>query len=324
MFDRIIKTTITIGDAERVFLSAGGINATTLRGDIYYMRQDFFVKSSVNVGVGGLHTAEIKLFNLSEATAREIQQQGNLIRLEAGYEGKTGVIFEGRISSVTKTKLAVLEPDIITTLFCVSGLEKLEKATINEAIVREDIKDFLLRIARKSNLAAIIDEDVNGVLVNRTFDADISFVLTQLSSEFGFQYYWNEKSLYIKKTTNEPKIVKTYDPTSGILDIPIITEMGVDLRVFLDPSIKNGDGFALSSQFANFDLGGLNFLDRIRGFQVNNANRQVNSDRYQGNYQVLELEHNGSSHENTWETFIRSRGIRSQQVLNKSGRVDIS
>jgi hypothetical protein len=318
--NRIILTTITLGDnQERVFFSSGGRD-----GDFVYMRQDFSIKSSVNVGTGGLHTAEIKLFNLSDSTARELESEGTLIRLEAGYEGATNVIFEGRISSITRTKLAVLEPDIIITLFCVSGLTQLKQASFSETIVREDLRVFLGRLATRIGLTAIIDEDVIGTIVKRTFDSDAGFILSELSAEFSFNYYWTERTMYIKKIKKEIEIVKTYKPTDGILDIPVITERGVDLKVFLDPNIRNGDGFALDSQFVNFEIGGLNFIDRIRGFEVNTANRQINNGRYQGTYQVLELEHTGSSHENTWETFIKSIGVRSQQILKNELRVENS
>lgn len=317
MLDRIIKTTITIGQAERVFLSAGGRD-----GKYSYMRQDFYIKSNVNIGAGGLHTAEIKLFNLNEASAKEIESEGSLIRLEAGYEGKTGLLFEGRVSSVTRTKLAVQEPDIITTLYCVSGLAQMQRSSFSEAIVRQDLKTFLNRLATKVGLVANIDSDVTGEIINRTFDSDIKFILSELGSEFGFNYYWNERSLFIRKIRTEITVVKTYRPEDGILDIPVITERGVDLKVFLDSNIRNGDGFQLDSQFANFDIGGLNFIDRIRGFEVKNSNRQINNNRYQGVFQVLELEHSGSSHDDTWETTIKSKGVRSEQVLKNKLRVD--
>ena len=317
--NRIIKTTVTIGQRDRFFLSSGGRD-----GDISYMRQDFNIKSSVNIGTGGLHTAEIKLFNLNDATARELESEGTLVKLEAGYEGKTGILFEGRISSVTRTKPAVIEADIVTTLFCVSGLSQLKQESFSDAIVREDLKVFLNRLANKIGLTAIIDEDVIGTIVKRTFDASANYILSELGAEFSFNYYWNETTLYIKKIKKEIEIVKTYKPTDGILDIPTITERGVDLKVLLDPNIRNGDGFELSSQFANFDLGGLNFIERVRGFSVNTFTRQLNNGRYSGVYQALEIEHTGSSHENTWETLIKSIGVRSEQILQNEFRVDIT
>lgn len=317
--NRIIKTIVSIGQQDKFFLSSGEKD-----GDISYMRQDFNIKSSVNIGTGGLHTAEIKLFNLNDATARILESEGTLIKLEAGYKGKTGILFDGRISSVTRTKSSVLQPDIITTLFCASGLSKLKKESFSDTIIKEDLKIFLNRLANKIGLVAVIDQNITGSIVKRAFDASANSILSELGAEFSFNYYWSETTLYIKKITDKIKIVKTYKPTDGILDIPTITERGIDLKVSLDPNIRNGDGFELSSKFANFDLGGLNFVERVRGLNVNTFTRQINNGRYSGVYKALEIEHAGSSHENTWETMIKSIGTRSEQILQNEFRVDIT
>ena len=325
--NRVIKTTITIGEEEKIFLSTGGriddeISLTKSAKQVY-MRQDFEVRASANTGVNGMHTAEIKLFNLTDASSREIEKLGTSVVLEAGYEGETNGLFEGTINSVTRTKLGLQDSDIITTLFCVSGIEALQEKSFSEAVNFEDLRSFLARLAQEVGLNLVIDKEIEGAIFDTTFSNDIKSILRELSTEFNFTYYWTLSKLIVKaiKPTNQIKIVKQYTPADGLLDIPIITEKGIDLRIFLDPNIRNGDGFQLTSKFVKFNVGALNFADRIRGDQINTFSRRLNNDRYQGVYEALEITHSGSSHEDTWETFIVALGAQGKEIINAVSRV---
>lgn len=321
--NRLIKTTITIGQDKKVFVSSGGRNPD---GTVY-MRQDFSAKSSINIGANGLHTAEISLWNLGDKSSKQIETDGFLVTLEAGYAGKTGNIFEGRISSVTRTKPSAADPYIITTLYCVSGINYLQKASFSDPIIFEDLRSVLEKLASSLGLNAIIDTQVQGN-IDRTLDGDALDILKDLGSEFNFNFYWTETNLYIKAVLpiDQVPIVKKYSPESGLLDIPVITEMGVNLKVFLDPNIHSGDGFSIDSKFSNFNIGGLNFIDRVRGNQIKtfSSSRKINNDRYQGNYQALEITHRGSSHENVWETQIEAMGAYNLQNINNTQRISIS
>ena len=315
---RIIRTTIKLGKENKVFTSQDG-----RFGDLVTMRQDFEVKAFVNIGATGLHTAKIQLFNLTNETSKKIEQVSQLVLLEAGWEGNFGKIFEGRISSVGRTKPSVSNPDIVTTLYCVSGLETIQKGTFGETIIFEDILSFLGRLAERLGLFLTADSDIQGVVSNQTFYGDIISVIKDLSTEFGFDFYITETNLVVKSTSEKPSI-KVYDPTSGLLDIPVVTEMGVDLKVLLDPFINPGDWFNLDSKFANFEIGNLEYLDRVRGNQFKTFGRQVNNNRYQGTYRALELLHFGSSHEDIWETLIKGQGLYNVQDINNTKRLSIT
>ena len=315
---RLIRTTIKFPQEEKVFLSKDG-----RFGNLVTMRQDFEVKAFVNVNSSGLHTAQIKLYNLNDTTSKKIEKAGQLVLLEAGWEGSIGKMFEGKISSVGRTKPTVSNPDIVTTLFCVSGIDILQKGIFGETVVFEDLVEFLAKLAARLDLFLVIDKDIVGAIVNQTFYGDVISIIKDLSSEFGFDFYITEKNLIVRSTSEKPSI-KTYDPSSGLLDIPVVTEMGVDLKVFLDPFINPGDWFNLDSKFANFQIGGLEFLDRVRGNQFKTFGRQINNNRYQGTYRALEILHFGSSHEDTWESLIKGQGLYNVQDLENSKRLSLT
>ncbi len=335
--NRVIKTVISFDEAgtmKKTFESRGGrIQELTLNlnGRIdqevlgVYMRQDFSVTLFPNAAGGGLGTAEISLYNLSDDSSREIEAKGLYVSLEAGWEGKTGELFYGKISSVTRTKKESGSTDVITTLYCKMGLDILQKGmfqgNFNELT---DILSVLGQIATSAGLSLQADSQIQGAVEGVTYDGDIVNILAKLSTQFNFNFYFTQKYLVVKAILpfNQIKVVQYYSPTSGLLDIPVVTEKGVDLKVFLDPQIRSGDGFELSSKFANFNIGALNYVNRVRGQFLNTFSAPLNNNRYQGIYQALSIYHDGSSHENTWETNISAMGAVQFQAINKTLRLD--
>jgi hypothetical protein len=304
---RFIKTTIKLGDETKTFISKDGrING------LVFMRQDFMIRAYVNVGASGLHTAEIKLYNLTDKTAKLLEENSTLVLLEAGWEDSYGKIFEGRISSVGRTKPTV----------CVSGLEKIQLNSFADTIRNESLKSFLERLADKLGLTLSIDKDVVGNITDTSFNNNAISILKELSTEFNFDFFMTETTLFIKGL-GQKKSVKKITPDSGLLDIPVVTELGIDLKTFLDPFLKCGDWFDLDSNFSSFNIGNLEFIDRVRGNQFKTFGRQLNNNRYQGSYRVLEMIHAGSSHDNTWETLITGQGLYNINNLNKIKRLDI-
>jgi len=338
--NRVIKTTVAFDEAgieKKTFESRGGRiqdNILRLNGRIdqeilaVYMRQDFSISLQPNSAGAGLGTAEISLYNLNDETSRQIEAKGLFVTLEAGWEGKTGELFSGKISSVTRTKKEAGSTDVITTLYCVMGLDVVQNKMFQENFNEStNIRFVLERIAKSAGLSAQIDKEVQGN-VEGTLDGNIITILSKLSTlsslKRGFNFYFTPNFLVVKAVLdfNQVKVVRNYSPTNGLLDIPVVTEKGVDLRVFLDPQIRSGDGFELSSKFANFNIGNLNFINRVRGQVLNTFSATLNNNRYQGVYQALSIWHDGSSHENTWETNISAMGAVQFQSINENLRLD--
>lgn len=338
---RVIETTIRFGngalDQARTFTSKGGqtidkrvklVSGKIVVTDtpLTYMRQDFSVKESIHIAGNGMATAEIQLWNLNDRSASEIESKGLEVKLSAGWEGKMGELFSGKIASVTRTKSDAGSTDIITTLYCLGGFLIQQTEVYQETVQNDDVRSFLARLAQFMGLTLSIDSEVVGLVENTTFNDNPLKILTKLGSQFKFTFYWTETLLIVKALLNpfQVKIVQNYSPTNGLLDIPVVTERGVDLKVFLDPQLRSGDGFTLDSKFANFNIGNLNYVNRVRGQNINTFSAKVNNNRYQGVYQALEISHEGSSHENTWQTSISAMGAVNFQDIKQTGRLDIA
>jgi hypothetical protein len=335
--NRVIKTTVAFderGIEKKTLESRGGrIQDQVLQSNgritqeilAVYMRQDFSVTLWPNSGGAGLGTAEISLYNLNDDTSRQIEAKGLFVTLDAGWEGKMGELFSGQISSVTRTKTGSDSTDVITTLYCCMGLNILQKKMFQKNFNElTDILAVLAQIASSVGLSLQADSQIQGAVDGVTFDGDIVNILAKLSTQFNFNFYFTQKLLVIKALLpfNQVKVVQRYSPTSGLLDIPVITEKGVDIKVFLDPQIRSGDGFELSSKFANFNIGGLNYANRVRGQFLNTFSAPLNNNRYQGVYQAQSISHEGSSHENIWETSISAMGAVQFQAINQTLRLD--
>ena len=71
---------------------------TNLQGlDLSELRIRFAVKKT---GTAVPNTADIRVYNLEEQTALQIRKEFTKVILQAGYEGKLGVIFQGNIKQV--------------------------------------------------------------------------------------------------------------------------------------------------------------------------------------------------------------------------------
>lgn len=329
--NRVIKTTIYFdeeGNRSKVFESKGGRIQDKVLGDslAVYMRQDFSISQFPNVGGCGLSLADISLWNLSDDSSREIEAKGLYVMLEAGWEGKTGELFFGQISSITRTKRESGSTDVITTIYCKSAMNIVQNKFFQGSFSQSvSIRSVIEQIANYVGLQAQIDTEIKGNIENVTFSDDIVTIMGKLSTQFNFNFYLTQRNLVVKAILpfSKVRIVREYTPTSGLLDIPVVTEKGVDLKVFLDPQIASGDGFRLTSKFADFNLGALNYANRVRGQFLNTFTAPLNNNRYQGVYQALSITHNGSSHENTWETSISAMGAVQFQNINQTLRLDI-
>jgi len=290
-----------------------------------FLRIDFEIKKYSNTSTYGMNTANIELYNLNEESNRMLVGKELPVIIEAGYEGSEAIIFNGRIGSSVKIKKSPEHPDIVTNLLCAAGFKTVQHYVVSRAVKNMEIKDFLKSIC--SNVE-IIDEnlqkvkapitadfvvDLNGNQIQgntgeRTFDDTFVDVLTKLSNEFYFDFQIGEDKVLFRPREMQTK--HTITPDNGLIGIPEITELGVDLRTFFNPGLETGDAFTLESKYSNFKLGALEFLDRTDVSGMFNARKVNNKNRYAGSYRILELIHKCSSNTNDWQTEITASNYK--------------
>lgn len=264
-------------------------------------RIDFTITRMSGPSGGGLNTAQIEIYNLNDNSKKFLLQKGNKVIIEAGYEYDYNVIFGGEVKSVTDKKQ---NADIITTLYSFTNVALYEKAFINESFTQISLNEFLDKMSSDHGFTLKRD-NFTATIINRTYWGALKDILTTLGNQYNFTWMDHNGVIEVRKNENQTIVKYTFDPSSGLIGIPVITEKGADLVVFLQPNINVGDLFQLDSQFATFNLGGLEFQERILGNELQNALvRNESTDRFSGQFQVMIATHEGSTHENMWHTKI--------------------
>jgi len=286
------KVRVVIGDdAFKEFNSEAGKK---------FMRISFNAKNFANTGSAGFNVCQINLFNLKEETSNEITKKGKSIKLYAGYDVVEPLFF-GKIANVIRTKVGVDSTDIMTTLHCSNS--DLNKIVVAEAISKKDLIQFIKFLCDKNNIKYTIDSKVSGMIENTTFSGTFISIIAKLSEQFNFTFFVNNGYLVIKSLT-KGKVKHTFTPETGLYDIPEVTEKGVNITIPLYPSINPSDIFKLSSEFARFTIGSVEFQNRISQGGFKDYIKLIENGRYSGEYITLSIEHEGDTHDNTWQTKI--------------------
>lgn len=309
------------------------------------MRIDFEVKKYANGGAYGMNTASIELYNVAENTFKSLTKKEQPVILKAGYEGEENIIFNGRCSNALRIKKNPQEPDVIVNLLCSSGIRLAQQGIYSKSFNKKaagtpqlEIKNFIrnmfseIKVFNNGQMKTLSDigvefipkldkSEITGYIeAPHTFNDGILNIMQYLSQKFNFTYQIEDAKIIIRPHEQDPTQNKI-TPESGLIGIPEITEMGIDLKTFLNPQFESGMAFTLESKYSNFKLGALEFLDRTdtTGTQFN-ARKPNEFGRYEGSYRILNLIHKGSSHTNEWQTeitaqnyLINTTSVRGQQ-----------
>lgn len=272
-------------------------------------RIDFNVVRKTNSFKNGFNTALIKLYNITDNTYQFIRDSGHNVSFSVGNNGLPNKvinpIFLGYVFNTLQEKQGV---DIVTTLYCSS----VDTSTMN------DLKKPISRSYKNSSLRAVLDDISKSInfslgigefkelsniqITNFSITGEtISEILDYFASTYNFYYYVDNKTIYVVDFNSKNQPVTRISADTGLIKPPIRTEKGVDIETFLIPNINPTDYFVIESNFQTFNLGALQFQDRTAS-QNGAFMRKSNIDLYTATCQVIWLEHDGSTHSNTWVT----------------------
>lgn len=183
LYDR--RAAVTIG-----IPGAGGVRVEDLRVGF---RVSKTVKSSAN-------TAEVKLYNLSEATRGRFHAREDAVIVEAGYVGLTEVLFKGWITRVGHEQQG---PEWVTTIESGDGTREFKQSRISRTFpagtkVDDLLKDVVELLGTSKgdlvkDLSALVSKlvaDGGPATLPRAFSASGSTkdVLDQLSRSMRFDW----------------------------------------------------------------------------------------------------------------------------------------
>ena len=195
---------------------------------------------------GGLNTATIKIYNLSEEKRnrlvkdREDNKAKILIDLKAGYS-KIETIFQGYIAEGNSTRQGA---DIITTLELEDGLYDAQNSFTSKT-VRGNIVDDILSDMPNTAKGKVTTEA--NLLRPRVLVGN-SLKLIEENLNDGDTYYIEQGVLNILK---DNEIVNSYAPLvsaeTGLLDTPKKKQNEVSFKTLLNPQLQLGGILELNS-----------------------------------------------------------------------------
>lgn len=251
--------------------------------------------------------ASIVISNLSDTTANQIQKEGQIVTLEAGYEDGYGLIFKGEI--IQKRKGRENPTDTFLGITATSGDTAYNfgvvKKTLAAGHTLRDQVDTVLEAWKPYGITAGHIADLGSTKAPR---AAVLFglgrdVLRDIC--FTANCAWsiqNQKLQIVKNTQTLPGDVIVLNSGTGLIGMPEQTMNGVEGKCLLNPKI--GPGTRIKIDQASIQT--MEFSPNYLATPQNDiASGMVAAD---GQYKVVWCQHSGDTRGNEWSTqFIAIR-----------------
>ncbi len=240
---------------------------------------------------GFVSLLEIELYNLNKNTVNEVLIRDTEFTFSAGYEDDSPVIFKGQVRNVFTFRDDV---DLVTTILAGGSdqqlRERLVYTTLTDArSLTEVIRDYL-RIAK-------IQEgqiDIKETAIKKPISKADNFLNTMrsLAAEYKFNWFIYNNEFYAYDKNRHPnRGVYKISSGTGLLEVPILTDQGIDVRTLMEPSVRPQDRYEVESE-------GLSVSQLATSFVAARNN-------VRGQQTVFEVRHFGDTHSNQWYTELR-------------------
>jgi hypothetical protein len=225
--------------------SAGGELVLTTETQGLDLRMRFDIRQA---DVQTPNTAIIRVYNLSDDTARSVIDEFDQVTLQAGYiTGNYGVIFKGTIKQYKRGRESAI--DSYLDIFAADGDQAHNEATVNKTLAAKSTLQTQADELRKSQQAAQPGLGVG----NATPSGLPGGVLPRGRVLYGMTAdeirTWQQNagaSWTIQDGQVEVRGLKEYSPgevvvltaQTGLVGVPEATQDGIHVTCFLNPAIK--------------------------------------------------------------------------------------
>ena len=257
--------------------------------------RQFKLTFSIRLDFGARNTyADIAIYNLSRDTEALVFRKTDYVGFSAGYVDNIDYIFKGEIVNIIREKQG---GDTITRLICKGGALSQETSTINKSFESGvTIKELIQACADSLGFPLTISDDdfpkVSPYISGYHLTGDPKTILNKLSRSHDFKWLIDSEKLVVVGNKSFRKTsITTVSASTGMVGIPEITEIGADVIVKLNPSLRIGGRFEIKSEFAQVNYSDVYFQD-------------VPETLGQGVYTIETLQFDGDSYGDVWDTKI--------------------
>lgn len=243
----------------------------------------------------------LKVYNLSESSRNKISQEYQGVILKAGYGENPNIIFNGSIRNVFHIRE---QENMVSWIYCADG-DAYSRKSITQLTtgpnksLEQLIKDLAGQLLDENGNAPAIGEinitNGNNKIKGLVISGKTSEALNLLADSYRFNWFIDSGTFYAVGETQylENSPVTTTSPTTGMIESPILTETGVDVKTLLNPSVSPGRQFRIKSAGTSIQLGLLYF-------------QNVPVTVAEGKYKVLRVKHIGDTRGNDWYSEIET------------------
>ena len=224
--------------------------------------------------------ATIEIYNLNETTRANIKNEGVTVELYAGYADDVGLIFRGDIREVSHKKT---NADIITTITAGDGDNALRKSSINVTMPKSSsLKKHIIELASKLEgikIGKIVGIDgLEGNKRATTFVGSVRDELDRLAIKYDFSYTIENHIFNLVRNRQHTGLSEVISVESGMIEAPVATEKGVDVKTLLNNNLKCNDLFRLEAKFLSrtYRIDELNFKGDTHSTEWFSAIKGVN------------------------------------------------
>lgn len=266
--------------------------------DLSELRIKFSVKRSDTITP---NTADIRVYNLSEETAKTIRKEFTKVILQAGYEGNYGVIFQGNIKQVILGRESQTETyvDIVAG----DGDRAYNFAVVNKSLapgatMSDQVQAASTAMAPKGVTAGNVGDMPPEKLVRtKVMYGNARDYLRDVAQTTGKSVsIQDEKITFIPKKSYLPGERVVLTAKTGMIGTPQQTNEGINVKCLINPLIKIGGRIELD----NKSIERLKINLAVPGSPAN-IPAPLTTD---GVYYVLVVEHTGDNRGVDWYTSL--------------------
>lgn len=262
--------------------------------DLSDLRIKFSVKRSDTVTP---NSADIRVYNLSEETSKQIRDEFTQVTLQAGYEGNYGVIFQGNIKQVILGRES--STDTFIDIVAGDGDRAYNFAIVNTSLAKgstsmDQVQTAVNSMNQKGVGAGQIDVSSRNQLPRgKVMYGNARAYLSEAAATTGTSWsIQNEKINMIPITSYLPGEVVVINSKTGLIGTPQQTNEGVNLKCLLNPLFR----IAGRVQIDNAAVAALKINLSVVGSPANTPP----SPTADGVYYILVVEHQGDTRSLEW------------------------
>lgn len=268
-----------------------------------FQTEDLRVKFEVDKTlVGSPNLCKLEIYNIKESNRNLISDVYQNIELYAGYEDNCPLVFKGQLRTVSHVFNI---NEWVTIIYAADGALALENATINETFPAGTTTETMVNslVNELNKAGGIAKGALDGIkdcitkkrslLKSLIMSGGVKEWLDTLSKNCGFDWSVNdgviETNTKNKPLNDEPEFI--VNQKTGMIGSPQLTEIGADVTVYMQGSLKLARRFKIEAISSTINVGN-QYFRKVKKSVTNNT------------YMIQKLKHVGDTHDNDWKTEI--------------------